>query len=62
LRARAAAGKDASEADLAVLQHQLDTVEPLDANERTSTLSVGADSEVDIATIVTAIRQTAASA
>jgi hypothetical protein len=62
LRARAAAGKDASEADLAVLQHQLDTVEPLDAHERTATLSVGPDSEVDIATIVTAIRQTAAPA
>lgn len=30
---RARAGNDASEADLAVLQHQLDTQEPLDADE-----------------------------
>ncbi len=32
--ARSQAGTDASEADLAVLQHQLDTQEPLDADEQ----------------------------
>ena len=37
---REAAGNDASEATLAVLEHQLDTVEPLAADERGSALSI----------------------
>ena len=35
---RAKAGGDASEADLAVLQHQLDTEEPLEVDEQTKTI------------------------
>jgi len=37
---REAAGNDASEATLAILEHQLDIVEPLTADERDSTLSI----------------------
>jgi hypothetical protein len=37
---REAAGNDASEATLAVLEHQLATVEPLAADERDSALSI----------------------
>ena len=47
---REAAGNDASEATLAVLEHQLDTVEPLAADERDSALSIdtqwGADQDI----------------
>ncbi len=39
---RSREGNDASEADLAVLQHQLDTEEPLAADEQTEIVSVGA--------------------
>ncbi|MBI3433016.1 MAG: AAA family ATPase [Hydrogenophilales bacterium] len=39
---RARAGNDASEADLAVLQHQLDTEEPLGADEQAQILSIDA--------------------
>jgi len=46
-----------SEADLAVLRHQLDTVEPLRAGERASTLSVRTDADVNIGAIVSAVRQ-----
>ncbi len=38
--ARARAGGDASEADLGVLQHQLDTEEPLDADEQAAVVRV----------------------
>ena len=38
---RARAGGDASEADLAVLQHQLDTEEPLGADEQTGITRIG---------------------
>ncbi len=37
---RARAGTDASEADLAVLQHQLDTAEPLDKDEAAETIQI----------------------
>jgi hypothetical protein len=37
---RSREGKDASEADLAVLQHQLDTEEPLGADERADIASI----------------------
>ena len=37
---RAAAGKDASEADLAILAHQLEWLEPLDDSERSHTVHV----------------------
>ncbi|MDZ7594863.1 MAG: AAA family ATPase [Thiobacillus sp.] len=39
---RARSGSDASEADLAVLQHQLDTEEPLAADERSDIARIGA--------------------
>jgi hypothetical protein len=39
---RSRAGNDASEADLAVLQHQLDTEEPLGADEQADIVSIGA--------------------
>jgi len=39
---RAHTGHDASEADLAVLRHQLDTGEPLDDSERADVASIGA--------------------
>jgi aminoglycoside phosphotransferase family enzyme/predicted kinase len=38
---RSRAGNDASEADLAVLQHQLDTEEPLAPDERAGSVSLG---------------------
>jgi predicted kinase len=60
LRERAATATDASEADLEVLQHQLDTVEPLDVDERASTFSVRTDAEVDIGAIVSFVRQATA--
>lgn len=59
LRRRAAAGKDASEADLAVLRYQLGTSEPLTADEATSAVTVNTDSEVDVAAIVLAMKQRA---
>lgn len=49
---RAAGGGDASEANLAVLQHQLDTVQPLGGLELASTVSVQTDGAVDIDAIV----------
>jgi aminoglycoside phosphotransferase family enzyme/predicted kinase len=39
---RSRTGNDASEADLAVLQHQLDTEEPLGADEQADIVSIGA--------------------
>jgi uncharacterized protein len=59
LRERAVMARDASEADVAVLQHQLHTMEQLDADERASTLSVRTDVEVDIGAILSAVRQAA---
>ena len=49
--ARSAAGHDASEADVAVLQRQLDTHEPLDADERANALDVATDAPVDAAAL-----------
>jgi aminoglycoside phosphotransferase family enzyme/predicted kinase len=49
--ARSAAGNDASEADVAVLQRQLDAHEPLDADERANALDVATDGEVDAAAL-----------
>ena len=39
---RSRSGNDASEADLAVLQHQLDSEEPLAAEERADSVSIDA--------------------
>ena len=49
--ARSAAGNDASEADVAVLQRQLDTHEALDADERATALDVATDAPVDVAAL-----------
>ncbi len=45
--ARSAAGNDASEADVAVLQRQIDAHEPLAAAERANALDVATDGTVD---------------
>jgi predicted kinase len=52
LRRRAATGKDASEADLAVLQYQLDTSEPLTSAEAGSAVTVNTDADVDPSAVV----------
>lgn len=52
---RAVAGKDASEADLAVLQHQLDTAQPLGSDELASAVTVATDADVDMAAVMAAI-------
>ena len=49
--ARSAVGHDASEADVAVLQRQIDSHEPLDADERAIALDVATDSPVDAAAL-----------
>jgi hypothetical protein len=62
LRRRAAAGADASEADLEVLKYQCETAEPLTPEELPSTVTVHTDAEVDVAAVVPAIREAATSA
>jgi predicted kinase len=62
LRQRAAAGADASEADLDVLEYQLGNAEPLTSDELRSTVTVNTDAEVDVASVVTGIREIAAAA
>ena len=59
LRQRAAAGTDASEADEAVLEYQLGKAEPLTDVELRSTVTVNTDAEVDVASVVVGIRETA---
>jgi predicted kinase len=56
IRARARAGRDASEGDLAVLEHQLATHEPLDPAERRSAITVDTESEVRYARLAARIR------
>jgi hypothetical protein len=57
LRQRRAAGKDASEADLAVLRHQLETSELLADNEARLAVTVNTGSEVDPSSIVLEVRR-----
>jgi hypothetical protein len=57
LRQRAAVGKEASEADLAVLRYQLDTSEQLTADEARSAVIVNTDSDVDPSSVVLEIRR-----
>ncbi|MDZ7769262.1 MAG: AAA family ATPase [Woeseiaceae bacterium] len=57
LQRRAAAGSDASEAGLAVLQHQRDTADPLDSSELASAVTVPTDAEVKIAAVAAAVRK-----
>ena len=56
LRQRAAAGKDASEADRAVLHHQLATSEPLTAEEARLAVTVNTSSETDPSSVVLEVR------
>lgn len=49
--ARSVGGKDASEADLAVLERQIATHQPLDAEERTAALEIATDRPVDAAAL-----------
>jgi uncharacterized protein len=49
--ARDAGGKDASEADLAVLERQIATHEQLDAEERTVALEIATDAPVEAAAL-----------
>lgn len=57
LRRRAAAGRDASEADLSVLRHQLATSEQLTADEARMAVIVNTDSEVDPSSVVLEVRR-----
>ena len=56
IRARARAGRDASEADIAVLEHQLRTQEPLDGAERRATVTVDTEREVPYAQLGARLR------
>jgi hypothetical protein len=49
--ARASAGADASEADLSVLERQLQWHEPLDVDEKARAIEVATDDAVDIASV-----------
>jgi predicted kinase len=51
------AGRDTSEADLAVLQHQLTKRDPLEADELAMTITVDTAAEVDATALATRIRE-----
>ena len=55
---RSAEGTDASEADLAVLEHQLATAKKLDASERQHVVRVDSEHEINIRDLVLRIRPT----
>jgi predicted kinase len=57
IRARARKGRDASEADLAVLEHQLSTVEPLDRAERRHAVTVDTERDIRYAELAAALRR-----
>jgi len=57
LRRRARQGGDASEADLAVLDHQLATREPLTGEEQNLALTIDAGTTPDMAVLVERLRQ-----
>lgn len=59
LRRRAAAGKDASEADLAVLAYQLSVHEALTADELNHATVIDTNSDIDIAAVIQEIRSRA---
>ena len=56
--ARNAGGRDASEADIAVLERQLVLQEPLDAEERAFMLDVATDEPLDVAALCASWRST----
>ena len=53
--ARSSAGRDASEADLAVLDRQLATLDPLDPDERAVAVPVATNAPLDLPTLLTAL-------
>ena len=55
IKARAVEERDASEANLAVLDHQLAEQEPLGADEQRATIRVPTDAPLDVATLLTAL-------
>jgi len=57
IKARANAGRDASEADLAVLDHQLATAEPLDGAERRHAVTVDTQRGISPAEVAARLRQ-----
>jgi predicted kinase len=57
IRARAKAGRDASEADLAVLDHQLATAEPLDRAERRHTVTVDTERGIAPSSLAARVRK-----
>mgnify|MGYP001822398137 FL=1 len=65
LRARVrdrAAAPSVSEADISVLEHQLDTAVPLDDDELVAAVVVDTEADIDISAITAKIRQTASAA
>jgi aminoglycoside phosphotransferase family enzyme/predicted kinase len=57
VRARARKGRDASEADLEVLEHQLSIVEPLDRAERRRAVTVDTERDIRYADLAARLRQ-----
>lgn len=57
IRERAARGRDASEADLAVLDHQTATREPLTDEERQTVLEIDTGTDVDLSRLAVAVRR-----
>jgi len=57
IRARARAGHDASEADLEVLERQLETAEPLDREERRHAVTVDTERDVRYAELAARLRR-----
>lgn len=55
IEARAAAGRDASEADLAVLDRQLVGLEPLAADEQAAAVRVATDARLDVPRLLAAL-------
>lgn len=59
LRARVQSGEDASEANIAVLQHQFEHADPLTAAERERTVVIETDATIDTGRIIKGLRRTA---
>ena len=57
IRARARKGRDASEADLTVLEYQLSTVEPLDRAERRHAVTVDTERDIRYAELAARLRR-----
>jgi predicted kinase len=57
ISARTREGRDASEADLAVLDHQLATAEPLGPDERSAVVAIDTDRPLDVKRLVEEIER-----